>query len=102
MAIKKVKEITAEEENFRIEKSDCGINFIRRDAVEPVPVGTLVVKVFRVVGYDKDCDGSLMARIENVGKDGEGTGWTENCVGVYPESTWAVDNADEIDNLTED
>jgi len=99
MSIRKIKEISSEDENFRTEQNEQGFNVIRRDPVEPVPVGTLVVKVFRVVGYDRDCDGSLMARLACVDKTGEGTGWTENCIGIYPESTWEVDSADEIDNL---
>ena len=103
MAIKRIKEITAEDENFRIEP--CGnnseIGHIRRDAVEPVPVGTLIVKIFRITGYDKDYDGSLMARMEAIDKEGKATGWTENCIGLYPSSTWQVDSPDDIDKLVE-
>lgn len=57
--------ITAESENFRLEGG-----FIKRDPVEPEPVGTIVLKVFRVTGYDSDCDGSLMARMENIDSQG--------------------------------
>jgi len=98
MAIKRIKEITTEDENFRIENVQ-GFHMIRRDPVEQVPVGTLIAKVFRVIGYDKDCDGSLMARIECVDKDGDTTGWEQDCVGLDTESTWEIDSADDLDKL---
>ena len=56
MAIRKIKEITIEEENFRTEQHESGLNVIRRDPVEPVPIGTHIVMIFKVIGYDKDCD----------------------------------------------
>ena len=71
------------------------------DPVERVPVGTYVVKVFRVTGYDQDCDGSLMARLANVGADGESSGWEVTHIGLYPDSTWVVDGPDELDRLTQ-
>jgi hypothetical protein len=69
----------------------------RRDPVEPVPVGTYVAMVFRVTGYDQDCDGSLMARLENVDADGKSTGWEESAIGMYPNCTWIVDRPGELD-----
>ena len=101
MTIRKIKEITAEEENFRVKQIAAGIGVIRRDPIAPVPVGTLIVKVFRVMGYNKDCDCSLMARLENVDNEGRSTGWTQNCIGLYPDATWQIDSPDDIDKLTE-
>ena len=80
-----VKEITAEVENFRIEK--C---FVKRDPVKPEPEGTIILVPFRITGYDPGCDGSLMARLEAIDKDGEATGWTTNCHGLYPSTDLVV------------
>jgi len=90
-----VREITANEENFRVEPiAGTNAGMIRRDSVEPEPVGTLVLMAFRVTGYDKDCDGSLMARLEHIDRDGEPTGWEPTHLGLYP-STDLVVTADE-------
>lgn len=48
------------------------------------PVGTVVLMAFRVTGYDRDFDGSPMARLENIDFEGETTGWTNNNIGLYP------------------
>jgi len=86
MSIRPVREITAEEENFRMEPVEgAAFSLIRRDPVEPEPVGTIVVMAFRVTGYSKDCDGSLMAELDNIDKDGESTGWTPGKIGLYPD-----------------
>lgn len=80
-----VKEITAAEENFRTELvSGAAFDVIKRDPVKPEPEGTIILVPFRITGYDPDCDGSLMARLEAIDKDGEATGWTTNCHGLYP------------------
>lgn len=63
-----VREVSAEEEKFRTERIG-GFDVIRRDPVEPEPVGTIILVPMRVVGYDRDCDGSLMARWEQLGLD---------------------------------
>lgn len=86
--MKPVREITAREENLRFAPSGIpGHLMSKRDGIEPVPVGTIILKAFRVVGYDADVDGSLMARLENIDKDGIGSGWEQNCIGLYPDST---------------
>lgn len=83
------REVTAEEEGFRMERR--GIFMLpRRNSVEPEPVGTIVLKAFRITGYDPDCDGSLMARLENIGCDGEETGWAPRSVGIYPDCDLVV------------
>ena len=90
-----VTEITAEAENFRIEPV-AGLNggMIRRDPVKPEPEGTIILCAFRITGYRPDCDGSLMAEIEQIDRDGNTTGWTENAIGLYP-STDIVATLDE-------
>jgi hypothetical protein len=84
-----VREITAQEENFRAVPMGP-FDVIRRDPIEPEPIGTIVLTAFRVVGYDPDCDGSLMARLEHIDKDGEPTGWEQNAVGLYPDTELVV------------
>lgn len=92
--MKPVREITSEEENFRLES-----HVIKRDPIKPVPAGTIVIKLFRVTGYDQDCDGSLMARLENIDKNGEPTGWEERAIGLYPECTLQLDSDHELQSL---
>lgn len=93
------REITANEENFRIEpRATVGgaqIQTIRRDPIEREPVGTIVLQAFRITGYDRDCDGSLMARLDNIDKDGVETGWSPTHLGIDPSSTLVV-TSDEL------
>lgn len=74
----------------------------RRDPVEPLPVGSYIACVFRVTGYDPDCDGSLMARLEQVDKDGEPSGWTPDCLGLYPDFDVVVDGPGDLHALIDD
>lgn len=86
-----VREITAEEERFRvepIERTQAGM--IRRDPVQPEPIGTIVLMAFRVTGYDTDCDGSLMARLEHIDRDGEPSGWEPTHLGLHPTTDLVV------------
>ncbi|MBI3075226.1 MAG: hypothetical protein HYY92_03390 [Parcubacteria group bacterium] len=93
-----VREISHEEENFRLEdaglttRGGSSIKVVKRDSVEPEPVGTIVLMAFRVTGYDSDCDRSLMARLEQVHIDGSGetTGWCPSRIGLYPETDIVV------------
>lgn len=89
--IRPAREITAEEENFRLEPLCSGPGFsaevIRRDPVEPEPVGTIVLLGFQVTGYDKDYDGSLMARLRNIDSTLNETGWSPKCIGLHPSCT---------------
>lgn len=86
-----VREITAEEENFRTEPWIGGTHrIVRRDFVEPEPVGTIVLMAFRVTGYDRDCDGSAMARLEHLSEDGSGSGWAPTHLGLYPDTDLVV------------
>lgn len=84
-----VREITMEEENFRTEQRG---NFIlmRRDPVEPEPIGTIVLMAFRVASYTKDCDGSLMATLEAIDNEGEETGAKIKNIGLYPSTELVV------------
>ena len=95
-----VREITAEEENFRIEPVNGRIGFIKRNPVEPEPVGTIVLCAFRIVGYDQDCDGSLMARLDNIDFNDpkSETGWCSGHHGLYPESDLVI-TEDELKEL---
>lgn len=86
-----VREITAAEENFRIEPvPGAAFASIKRDPVEPEPVGTIILTAFRVTGYDKDCDGSLVARMEQIDKAGGVTGWNVDRIGLSPETELVV------------
>jgi len=88
-----VHEITAKEENFRTEPmfpDSDRFHVIRRDPIQPEPIGTIVMCAFRITGYDKDCDGSLMARLEQIDMQGESTGWEANAIGLYPNTDLVV------------
>jgi hypothetical protein len=96
--IRLMPETTAEQENFRVEPV-VGIphmSTIKRDPVQPVPVGTYVAKIFRVSGYDPDCDGSLMARLEAVDSEGQITGWQVDSIGLYPETVVVLDGPGDL------
>lgn len=84
-----VREITAEENNFRtvelIPGNPCFM-MSKRDPIEPEPIGTIIITAFKITGYDPDCDGSLMARLEHIDKKGETTGWVADAVSLYPET----------------
>jgi hypothetical protein len=81
------RKITAEEENFRTEPfcGNSGPRVIRRDPIKPEPEGTFVLMAFRITGYDPDCDGSLMARVQNVSFNDPDrqSGWEQNALGLY-------------------
>lgn len=98
-----IKQSTTEEENFRVEPRgmNCRVPVIRRDPVEPVPVGSFIVTCFKVVGYDQDCDGSLMARLENVNVEGRSTGWVANYLGLYPSTDYVVEHPRDLLDLCE-
>lgn len=82
-----IHKVTAEEENFRLEPigttpDGATAGLVRRDPVKPEPEGTIVLLPFRVTGYDRDCDRSLMVRLENIDFNGETTGWEVDSVGL--------------------
>lgn len=83
-----VRDIT-QEENFRVEAIGR-FDVVRRDPVKPEVEGTLVLVPFRITGYDRDCDGSLMARLEGVDCNGEPTGLKLDCCGLDPTSDLVV------------
>jgi len=81
-----VRTISDEEEGARIVDMPPFIT-VKRNSVEPEPVGTIIIKAFRITGYDKDCDGSLMGRLENIDGSNEATGWEVNAIGVEDTDT---------------
>jgi len=88
--IKPIREISDDEEGFRTERKGA-FEVIRRKPVQPVPVGSFVMLVFRVEGYDPDCDGSLMARLARVDREGRDTGWEPFAIGLDHETAVQVD-----------
>ena len=89
-----VNEITATEENFHTEPffktGTIEGRIVKRDPVKPEPEGTIILVPFRIAGYDADCDGSLMARLKAIDKDGFTTGWETNCHGLSPDKDLVV------------
>lgn len=88
-----VREVTPEEENWRTENLIPGndrFHVTKRDTVHPEPVGTIVLMAFEVTGYDSDCDGSALARLRHIDKDGNATGWEPNNLGLSPETALVV------------
>jgi len=80
------REITEEEENFRIEMVGPFGGVIKRDPVAPEVIGTVIILAFRIAGYSQDFDGSLMANLEEIDHNLETTGLTIENVGLYPQS----------------
>lgn len=77
---------------------------IKVDPIEPEPVGTVVLLPFRIAGFDRDCDGSLMVRMENLmrwhhSEDGLAeTGWDVDSIGLDPDTGFVV-SEDELVGL---
>ena len=78
--MRQVREIT--DDNCRIVSLNESFDAIKRDYVEPEPVGTIVLMAFRITGYDKDCDGSAMLRAEHIDKNGDVSGWDIDSIGL--------------------
>ena len=91
-----VRKIT--DDNCRIVSLNESFDAIKRDYIEPEPVGTIILMVFRITGYDKDCDGSAMVRAEHIDKDGDITGWDIDSIGLHPD-TGLVVTKDELTKL---
>lgn len=90
-----VRGITPKEENFRsVPMKDFPPNWrtFKRDPVEREPVGTIVLEPSRVVGYDPDCDGSLMARLLHVDFEGDEQEGAEvrTRTGIHPDTHLVV------------
>lgn len=104
MSIRKVPEITAEQENARLVEMIPGesrFKMLKKDPVEPLEVGSYVAMVFRVTGYDQDCDGSLMIRAEQVDRHGETTGWEIDSIGLYTDVDVVLDGPGDLHALIE-
>ena len=105
--MRRPRDISSQEENFRVDDVAPNIGFIRRDPVQAEPIGTLILRPMRVVGFDQDCDGSLMPRLEVLDLDEISAGLDEpdpvfaapdggtygniltNC-GMYPSSGFII------------
>jgi len=97
-----VREITAKEENFRTERLyGTSYDVIKRDPIQPEPIGTIVLKAFRITGYDRDCDGEMLARMECIDNKLRETGWEVNCMGLYPRTTIVVTEKEWVDMFTQ-
>jgi len=94
-----VREITSAEESLRFEQV-CGYGVSRRNPVKPEPEGTIVLLAFRVTGYEPDCDGSLMACLEHIDRDGEASGWNPSRIGLCHDSGLVV-SKDELQRMFE-
>ena len=82
-----------------IDPSGDRFQTLRRDPVKPVPEGTYVACIFRVTGYDPDCDGSFMARIEQVDSNGKATGWEATHLGLYSTCEVVLDGPGDLHEL---
>lgn len=90
-----VRTITAAEENFRLEPIvGTPARLVARDFVAPEPVGTVVLKAFRITGYGRDCDGSALPVLVNIDGEGDETGWQETAVGIDDTSTVVATEAE--------
>jgi len=70
-----IKKLSWEEEGRRLVERDPvrlpGMISFKVDPVEVEPIGTIILTPLMVVGWDEDCDGSLMARLEPLNLDEE-------------------------------
>lgn len=104
MAIRRLPDIS-EQANARTEQwlpGQSQVRVLRQDPVKPVPEGTVVAMLYRVTGYDPDCDGSLMARLEPVDVTGESLGDEEPAQGLHPDSCWVLDAPGDLAQLADD
>lgn len=88
--MRRAREITSKEKNYRLVKFAPGCSMFKCDPIKPELIGTIVLKAFRIIGYRPDCDGSLMAELENIDMDLENTGWVENAVGLSSRDTLVI------------
>lgn len=98
MSVRRLPEV---DDGFRLEPTGPFL-IVRRNFVPPVPVGSLVVRTFRVTGWGRDCDGSALATVEAVDRYGQASGWTQACVGLDSDSWWLVDHPDDLDAVAVD
>lgn len=93
-----IRTFVPSDDNARLVPSsvDGRLASLRYDTVPTVPVGSYVAMVFRVTGYDRDCDGSAMARLEQVDRHGRTTGWEVTHLGLYPQCDVLVDDPHDL------
>ena len=57
---------------------------------------------FRIVGYSPDSDGSLMAELQSIDRQGDSTGSVVRNVTLYPDVALALRDRAELSGLFED
>jgi hypothetical protein len=90
------------DDNFQLVEAPgmaANVRRIRRDFVEPVPVGTLLACVFRVTGYDRDFDGSAMVRLEQIDQEGQPSGWEPTNLDLAPDSWVVLDTPNDLHSV---
>lgn len=105
--MRKIPDITPEQENARLEplaEWPGGVKavILKFDPVEPVPLGTTLAMLVRVVGYDPDCDGSLMARLVQIDSNGRETGAEFDHSGLDPDTYVILETPDELHKMIGD
>jgi len=93
------REVTAKQEDFRVEElKGTPAGTVRRGLVKPEPEGTFVLKPFRIAGYDRDCDGSALARLDAIDWEGRATGAEMKGIGLHPGNAFVISEL-ELRNL---
>ena len=85
-----MRPVNTVETNFRLEPAGGFLTRVKHDFVPPEPVGSLILIPFRITGYDSDCDGSAMVRMENINNEGESSGWTVDSITIDGTSALVV------------
>lgn len=90
--LRPARQITTEEEGVRPHRHPVdGMSTLVRSPVEVEPVGTYIVGVYEIVGYQPDCDGGLLAILRQVDRHGAPTGLEARGVRLDGDSDLVVD-----------
>lgn len=84
-----------------IDPAGARFTTIERDFVKVLPEGTYVAMVFRVTGYDRDCDGSALVRLEQVDRHGGTTGWEPHHLGLYADTDVVLDGPGDLHEIAD-
>lgn len=97
-----IRKFVKPDEAVHLERITDNVSFARHEYVEPLPIGTYVIRVFRIVEFVQDADGSAMVNLESVDRHGDHTGWYPGNMGVYEDSTLVVDNPQDLWDIAEE